>query len=262
METKRCTRCGVEKPLEMFCKDKKTKDGLNFWCRECVKKYLESIKDKKREMDKRYREKNKEKMSEYQKKYRKENKERLSQKAKEYRENNKEKIALYKKEHSIKNKDKIAKKKKEYIEKNKEKIAKRHAEYYIKNREMLLQKSREYRKKRKKEDYIFRLKEDIRTVIRHSFKRKGIKKSKKTEQIIGCTITELKNHLLQTFFENYGYEWDGVEDVHIDHIVPLATVNTEEEVMKLCHYSNLQLLKAKDNMEKADKLDFELPPLP
>ena len=259
METKRCTRCGVEKPLEMFCKDKKTKDGLNFWCRECVKKYLESIKDKKSKMDKRYREKNKEKMSEYQKKYREENKERLSQKTREYREKNKEKIALYKKEYSEKNKEKIAKKAKEQREQNKEKLAKKNSEYYAKNKDLILEKNKKYRKNRKKEDYIFRLKEDIRTVIRHSFKRKGIKKSKKTEQIIGCTITELKNHLLQTFFENYGYEWDGAEDVHIDHIVPLATVNAEEEVMKLCHYSNLQLLKAKDNMEKSDKIDFVLP---
>lgn len=257
METKRCTRCGVDKPLEMFCKDKKTKDGLNFWCRECVKKYLESIKDKKSEMDKQYREKNKEKIREQQKKYREENKERISQKQKEYRENNKEKIALYKKEYSRKNKDKIDKRVKEYKQKNREKISKRYSEYYIKNKDTMLQKNREYRKKRKKEDYIFRLKEDIRTVIRHSFKRKGIKKSHKTEQIIGCTITELKNHLLQTFFENYGYEWDGIEDVHIDHIVPLATANTEEEVIKLCHYTNLQLLKAKDNLEKGCKM----PPL-
>ena len=37
---------------------------------------------------------------------------------------------------------------------------------------------------------------------------------------------------------------------HIDHIVPLATAQTEEDVIKLCHYTNLQLLTAKDNLEK------------
>ena len=46
--------------------------------------------------------------------------------------------------------------------------------------------------------------------------------------------------------------------MHIDHIIPLCTVNTKEEIIKLCHYSNLQLLKAKDNLEKKDKLEWEL----
>ena len=34
--------------------------------------------------------------------------------------------------------------------------------------------------------------------------------------------------------------------------------NTKEDIFKLCHYSNLQLLKAKDNINKRDKLDWEL----
>ena len=69
-----------------------------------------------------------------------------------------------------------------------------------------------------------------------------------------ATDEQLKEHLYKTFFANYGYEYDGKEDVHIDHIVPLATANTEEEVIKLCHYTNLQLLKAKDNLEKGCKM--------
>ena len=68
--------------------------------------------------------------------------------------------------------------------------------------------------------------------------------------IIGCTEKELKEHLYKTFFDNYGYDYDGKEDVHIDHIVPLAKADTEEEVKRLCHYTNLQLLKAKDNLQK------------
>ena len=65
-------------------------------------------------------------------------------------------------------------------------------------------------------------------------------------------------HLRKTFKDNYGYDWDGQEDVHIDHIIPLATANNEEEVLKLCHYTNLQLLKPEDNMSKQDKLDWKL----
>ena len=65
-------------------------------------------------------------------------------------------------------------------------------------------------------------------------------------------------HLLQTFKSNYGYEWDKVEPVHIDHIIPLATAKTEEDIIKLCHYTNLQLLKAKDNLRKNAKNDWRL----
>lgn len=65
---------------------------------------------------------------------------------------------------------------------------------------------------------------------------------------MGCTYLEVKNHLESKFepwmsWENYGkyngelnYGWD------IDHIIPLSSAKTEEELLKLFHYSNLQPL--------------------
>ena len=79
-------------------------------------------------------------------------------------------------------------------------------------------------------------------------------KNKHTEQILGCSINEFIKHILRTYKDNYGYEWDGKELVHIDHIIPLATAHTEKEVLNLCHYTNLQLLKAKDNLVKGSKV--------
>lgn len=87
---------------------------------------------------------------------------------------------------------------------------------------------------------------------------KNIIKKQKIEQIIGCNIEIAINYLLETFKKNYGYKWDGIEPVHIDHIVPLATAKTEEEVIELFNYKNLQLLKAKDNLCKGTKLDWRL----
>ena len=50
-------------------------------------------------------------------------------------------------------------------------------------------------------------------------------------------------------FDNYGFDgW------HIDHIVPLATAKTEEQVAKLNHYTNIQPLWAKDNLSKGAKI--------
>ena len=64
--------------------------------------------------------------------------------------------------------------------------------------------------------------------------------------------------LKETYYQNYGVEYAGTQNVHIDHIVPLSTAKTEKDVYRLCHYTNLQLLNAKDNLRKSDKLDFVL----
>jgi hypothetical protein len=50
--------------------------------------------------------------------------------------------------------------------------------------------------------------------------------------------------------------WDnyGVGGWEIDHIIPLASAKTEEEVYKLCHYTNLQPLWANENFKKGKKI--------
>jgi len=35
METKRCTKCGEEKPITEFHKNVRSKDGLHCYCKEC-----------------------------------------------------------------------------------------------------------------------------------------------------------------------------------------------------------------------------------
>ena len=111
-----------------------------------------------------------------------------------------------------------------------------------------------------KEEPIYYLKHRIRTLIRKSFIRRGETKSKRTEEILGCSIDFFINYLIKTYENNYNEKWDWkyLKETHIDHIKPLAEVNTKEEVIELCHYTNLQLLKAKDNLDKKDSLEWEL----
>ena len=163
----------------------------------------------------------------------------------------------YHKQYQKENKEKIKKYNKKAND-NKEYHKEYNKKYYKYNKEKINKRCVKYKNKKKKEDVLFKLKEQIRLSIWMSFKRKGLIKNKHTEEILGCQLDYFHNYLLQTFKYNYGYEWNGIEKVHIDHIIPLATANTEKEIIKLCHYTNLQLLKAEDNLKKASKLSWEL----
>lgn len=211
MNTKICTKCGIEKDISNFRKEKRIKMGLQSQCKECEKEY---------------RLKNREKQIIYMKQYYKKNKEILSNKNKIYRENHKE---------------------------EKRKQDKLYRETHKKERNI-----REL--KRKEKDNIYKLKCNIRGMIKNSFRRRGFKKKQKGEEIYGCSVNELIEHLIKTYENNYNEKWDWkyLKNVHVDHIIPLASAKTEEDVKKLCHYTNLQLLKAKDNLAKKDSLEWEL----
>jgi hypothetical protein len=48
--------------------------------------------------------------------------------------------------------------------------------------------------------------------------------------------------------------WENRDEWHIDHIIPLSSANSEEELYKLCHYTNLQPLWAEENIKKSNKI--------
>ena len=216
METRVCKNCGIEKPLEEYRKNKV--NNKIYLSYICLK----CIRNQNNKRMKQYYLENKEKILEYQT---------------VYRNQNKEKISNYFKEYYQKNRDKKIVKLKEYRQSNKAKI-------------------NEYKLNKAKNDKIYAFKCTIRKMLSNSFKRKKFTKSNHLEEIVGLNIEELINYLLETFKNNYGYEYNGKEKVHIDHIIPLATAKTENDVVKLCYYTNLQLLKAEDNLKKGAKLEF------
>ena len=187
-------------------------------------KHREELRQKKLE----YTKNNKEIIKESSKKYRENNKEQLKQKAKEYREENKEMLALYKKK---------------YREEHKEEIRKQNAEYRSKTKE----KRMDYKRTRKINDPLFFLQCKLHNIIYKAVKQ-NIIKDVSTLSVLGCSCAEFKTHLESQFeswmtWENYGkyngepnYGWD------IDHIIPNSHATTEEELIKLNHYTNLQPL--------------------
>jgi len=115
---------------------------------------------------------------------------------------------------------------------------------------------REYIRNKRKTDLIFKLKDSLRHRIYLALK--GISKSKRTMELLGCSIEQLKQHLKIKFtkgmsFKNYG-KW------HIDHVVPCASfdLSNPEEQHKCFNFKNLQPLWAKDNLEKRDKISNTL----
>ena len=175
---KKCSKCGEEKRLSQFYKDKHTKDGHRNECKSCMKEY-----------------------------------------SKDYRKNNSQTIKEYKKKH------------------------------YQENSEKVKRRVTEYQKNRRKTDPLFRLKCNVRNMLNRAIK------TKRTEEIIGCSYKHLKQHLENQFTE--GMSWDnyGLFGWHVDHIRPLSwfDLTNEDEVAKANHYSNLQPLWAEDNLSKSNK---------
>lgn len=168
--------------------------------------------------------------------------------SKEYYSNNKEKIINRVKEKYKAEKDKKLEYQHKYYEQNKEEISIKTKEYKKRTRTQ-----RNLREKKKRDNNnIYRLSISVRSLIGKSVKYKGSQKSKKTEEILGCTIEDFIKYIQSKFkegmtLENYG-EW------HIDHIIPVSSANNEEELIKLNHYTNLQPLWAEENLKKGKKI--------
>jgi hypothetical protein len=161
----------------------------------------------------------------------------------------KEKNSNYKKKVRKNNPEKFAEREKIYRINNPDKVKLRRKTYYENNKE----KQFKYVRERIKTDPIFKLSNNMRRRISIFLSLNGITKKNKTFDIVGCSPEFLKEYLEQKFTEGMSWELMG-QHIHIDHIIPLSSANTEEEVYKLCHYTNLQPLWAEDNLKKGSKI--------
>lgn len=186
----------------------------------------------------------------------------------ERRANNLEKCLLYERLQREKNKEIIKKRTEANIENirlSKRKYQEKYRELYPENIKIWRENNKEHRKEystkysanRRKVDKCFKFRQDIRNLINISFKNRNYIKSKKTEIILGCTIPEFIDYILKKCpkgitindFKQFGY--------HLDHIIPVSAAETEEEIIKLCHYTNFQPLWWKDNIQKSNKIEWK-----
>lgn len=241
METKVCSYCKEEKNIEEF---RYTQGKYRGECKKCEaykhKLYCQTHKDViKRIAHKTY-------ANNIEKYHERAIQDREKRKLynKEYRETHKEYYKEHAKNYYIEHRKQIDEKDKIWRNKNKDKVR--------------AMQQRDYEKRRN--NPISRLKGTLRNMVKDAFKKRGFTKSKKLEEICCCSIDFLIEHLITTYEQNYSvkWNWDYVKDVHVDHIIPLVTAHTEEEVIKLCHYKNLQLLKSQDNLKKGISLFYTI----
>lgn len=141
---------------------------------------------------------------------------------------------------------------KEYRERNPEAYKQYRAERRNSDRESFRKYHREYNSARKSNDLLFKLAQQTRTLIGNSLARMNFTKRSKTATILGCSFEEFKQHLEKQFAD--GMSWDNRCDWHIDHIIPVSSAKTGDEVLKLNHFSNLRPLWAEDNIRKGCKM--------
>lgn len=241
MEKKVCGKCGIEKDICEFNLRNSIKNIYRTDCKSCCSLYY-----------KKYRKDNEKKVKNTKKLYYENNKEFLIEKSKKYRENNYE---------IVKEKDKLRSKlryenrkeeKKLYDKKNAERIREHKRKYEEKNKEFLKEKKRIVISERIKKDPVFHIKQLMRKRLYDFITRNNIVKKNRTFDIIGCTPEFLKEYLEKQFRD--GMNWENRGEWHIDHIIPLSSATSEEELYKLCHYTNLQPLWAEENLRKGNKI--------
>ena len=198
-----CNKCGIEKNINEFPKDRKV-------CKVC--KICNN---------------------EYMKKYHSDRKDILNTKMKEYRINNKVNIKDREKTYYENNKDK----KKLYYENNKDKKIEYSKTYHKNNKDKINEYTKIYKKKRYA-DPTYKLISNIRCLIYQSFKNQGVKKDTKTFNILGCSYNDFQIYLENQFepwmtLENHGiYTGNYNETWQLDHIQPISNASNLEKSNK------------------------------
>jgi len=220
MLRKICCKCKIEKDVSEFGNSSKSKDGLNYSCKECQNKRS--------------------------KEYSKKNYNKVLESQRTWRQKHLDWVSDRNKKNYIK-----------FIEKNKSRTRiwyKNNPEKRKEYRENYRPRKREQRKERRASDEVFKITNNIRARLYRYIKKLNITKRNRTFDIVGITPTELKNYIEKQFVDGMNWKNYGQFGWHIDHRIPLDLAKTEDELYKLCHYTNPQPLWWLDNIHKSAKV--------
>ena len=123
--------------------------------------------------------------------------------------------------------------------------------------EVLKKYHREYFRTRSEEDVNFKLISSLRTRTAAAIRDgKGVKQQK-TEELLGCTVSEARDHIESQFEEGMSWENWAMDGWHLDHIRPCISFDmTEERQQFVCfNFRNQMPLWGESNISKNDNYD-------
>lgn len=226
--------------------------------------YYRNNKEKCKARAKRWHDNNKERIKITLAAWRLKNKNKIGEQAKAWQLNNKDKVRAWRDANRdklkawalksyYKHREKRAASQRLYNAKNAAKIAKRMAAYWVRIKESARARRTEYAREHRRASPSYRIGENLRRRISSALKYgAGIKKCAASQQLAGCTMQKLKQHLESKFADGMSWYNYGTHGWHIDHIRPCASFDlTKPEQQHECfHWSNLQPLWAADNIRK------------
>jgi|ERR1035437_4574935 hypothetical protein len=159
--TKVCGKCKIEKDLKLFGSNKSRKDGKCYECKKCRENITKHVITEKIKIKKKCSKCHVEKsMNMFS-----DTKQKLDGKYPQCKECRNE----------------------------------RHNNMSIAERYIWREKVAKYNREKRKIDPLFKLASSLRTSVNNTLRENGIKKSLKTEQIIGCTFVEFKLYIENKF---------------------------------------------------------------
>lgn len=230
-----CKICKVEKKLDEFIKAARCKEGRGNICKVCsnnkYRQYRNDYYNKRRKTDPEFHK------NELNRKANWRSKLKNQQKEKRYREVNKDQINSRSKLWYQVNKQKNRERNIRWIKNNPE----RHKFHVAK------------KNKARKLDPLRNLEDRIRNIIYLNFKENGYIKSQNTFDLLGYSGQELYLHLKNQLNHKCIICKKiklTLKNCNIDHIIPMCSAKSKEDIIKLNKLENLRLLCKNCNNEK------------
>lgn len=138
---------------------------------------------------------------------------------------------------------------------NKEKYRKKAMEKYWRSRESILKNKSKRTKERWENDQDFKMACQYRNLVSRSLRILEKKKASRTEDLLGYTVSELKNHIEKQFVGKMS--WDNWGDIwELDHITPISKMISDgiKDQKIINALPNLKPIYKKENRAKSSKV--------